>query len=462
MLVASTLDFIVLCAYLIAVLAVGVFVSRREHLEGYLTNNRKTRITMLTLSTIASVIGAGAVVGVSSAAYTTGISYGLVVLLSLVVGTLIFAWLAPKIKAFGDSQKAHTVGDFFNYRFGGSSRTIFAIFYLLSAFIWSSIQFVAIAQLIKILIGIRFEFALIMSVAITIFYTSLGGIISDMVTDVLQFWVMLAMFLFLIPIAWVKAGGFTALSSLPASSFNPLSFGGWSFFIGGIFLSGIVIIPEVEYWQKLYSSDSKETAKNSQFWSLPGVVFFVICSILAGLLAVKLAPGVNPDTALFTMMNNILPSGLLGLAYAGIIALAMSSVDSLLLAGASTILKDLYMPFAHPKMHEHELLNMARYLTAIFGVFAAIIAFFFQDIVKLSLLGAFTAGCLVFPIIGGFVWKRATKKASIASMIVALIITYALSPFMPEIAGIPGFLIGCVVFVIGSLLTNHSPSEHVL
>jgi SSS family solute:Na+ symporter len=457
---ATTLDFVILIAYILLILYIGIRASRREHLEGYLANNRRTKLLLLAGSNIASAIGAGAIVGVASAAYVTGISYGLIVLISNIVGSCFFIWVAPKIKAFGDKHRAHTTGDMMAYRFGRWSRHAFAVAYVVAAFIWSAVQFVAIAQLLRVLIGVRFEFALLIAVGVTIFYTSLGGLISDIWTDFIQFWLMLLTFIILVPIAWAKAGGISALAALPAASFDPLAFGGWAFLIGGIFLSGLVIVPEVYLWQRIYSADSMKTARRTYVWSIPGYIIFIGSATLIGLFATQLVPGVEPDTAFFTLMNLLLPTGFLGLAYAGMLAVVMSTIDSILLAGASTILKDLYMPFFHPKMHEHELLNMARYITALFGIIGALVAYIFQDIVQLTLLSAFTIGCLSFAVIAGLFWKRATSKGAIASIICGLATTYLLFPSMPKIAGIPGFFVGVVVLIVVSLLTKHAKEEN--
>lgn len=459
---AEVIDLIVIALYLLATVYIGIKSSKRENLEGYLANNRKTKLWFLTFSNVSTLVGAGAVIAVASSAYTTGISYGLVVAVSLTVAAILFALLSKKIKTFGDQNKAYTVGDFFEYRFGKSNRYVFAVLFVILAFLWGAIQFVAIAQLLKSLTGTGFLAALILSAIVTIIYTSIAGLISDIMTDFLQFWVMLATFVILLPLAWVKAGGFTALKSLPSVYFDPFAFGGVSFLVGGIILSGLVLIPSVHYWQRIYSAESVKTSRKSFLFSIPGVLFFVGASVLAGLFAAIIIPGVNPDSSLFDLMKNILPTGLLGLGFAGIIAVVMSSIDSLLLGGSATLLKDLYMPFFHPKMHERELLNMARYITAIFGMICAMVAFIFQDIIQLSILTAFTALCFVPSTIGGLFWKRTTMKGSIASLLSALVVLYALIGVMPKTAFLPSFVVGTLVLIIVSLLTKHSESENFI
>ncbi len=457
----TTLDFVVLSIYLLLVLIIGIYSSKREHLEGYLANNRRTKLYLLTFSNVATFIGAGAVVTVASAAYTTGISYALVVIISLVIACLLYALLSSKIKRFGDTTRAYTIGHFLDYRYGKSTKYTFSFFYVLLAFLWMAIQFVAIAQLLKILLGVNFIFALLASVIVTIIYTSLAGLISDILTDFFQFWVMLLTFLILVPLLWIKSDGLATLAALPSTYFDPLAFGGISFLIGGILLSGLVLIPSVHYWQRIYAAESATTSRKSFLYSIPSVIFFVAASAIIGLFAVSLVPQGDPDSILFVLMATYLPSGLLGLCFAGIIAVVMSSIDSLLIGGSATILKDIYQPLFKPKAQEHELLNMVRYITVIFGLIGALVAFFFQSIVTLSLLTAFTALCFVPALIGGLFWKRATSTASVSSLLISLVVLYVLFPFMPKTAFLPSFLVAVLVFVLVSFFSKHAPSEHI-
>ena len=265
---------------------------------------------------------------------------------------------------------------------------------------------------------------------------------------------MLITFIILLPLAWTNAGGITALQSLPQTYYNPLAFGGVAFLIGGTLLAGLVLLPNVAYWQRIYSADSTSTAKRSFLWTIPWMIIFTFAGIMIGLLAISIVPGVNPDSALFEVMRKLLPTGLLGLGFAGVIAVIMSSVDSLLIGGSATILKDLYMPFFHPKMHEHELLNMARYISAIFGIIIASVAFFFPNIVNLSILAASMALCFVPSIIGGMFWRRSTGKASIFSMVSSVLLLGILFPIMPKAAFIPAFLLAVIIFIIVSILTK--------
>lgn len=450
----AVLDYIVIVLYLIITLWVGLRTVTREHLEGYLVNSRKTKLLLLTLSNIVTLIGVGAVVTVVSTAYTSGISYGLVVFSSLILVGLVLAFVAPKIKAFGDAYHGHTLGDFFFHRYGARTRYLFSFLYIFLALLWGALQFVAVAQLFHVLIGVSFLIALILTVLVVVTYASLAGIISDITTDFIQFWIMGLTFLILVPLAWTKAGGITALKALPISYYDPFAFGGIVFFIGGLILGGAVLLPSVHYWQRIYSADSVKTARRSFLWSIPGMFFFVTCSALAGLFAVSIVPGVNPDSALFELMQTILPPGILGLGFAGIIALVMSSVDSLLIGGSATILKDLYIPLRGLKMTDKKLLRNAKWFGFVLGILMALVAFLLPDIVKLSLLVSYTALCFVPAIIGGLFWRRTSAKGAVSSMLLGLIVLYSLFWIMPTSAFLPALVVSTLALIIVSFFSK--------
>jgi len=104
---------IVLIIYLAAMFFVAWYFSRRESVEAYFVNQRKTNLWLMTFSTVATVVGAGATVAIVSEVYNTGISYGLALPISFIAGMFILGLLAKKIKEIGDQYGAHTIVDFF-------------------------------------------------------------------------------------------------------------------------------------------------------------------------------------------------------------------------------------------------------------------------------------------------------------------------------------------------------------
>ncbi len=456
------LDWIVIVVYLLLVVYIAFKSAKNETIEGYFANHRTTKLSMMLCSQVATAVGAGMVVGVAAEAFRTGISYPLMFAVSASTSALLFASIAKKIKAFGDKHKAITIGDFLEHRYGKITRIVFACGAILLAIIWGSAQYSAVAHLFTIMLGAKYWLALLLTLIVTISYTAAGGLRSDIFTDFLQFWVMLISFMVLVPLALFYAGGTSSITQLPQTYFDPLAFGGLTVLLGGIFLSGLVNVPSVDSWQRIYAAESGKTSQKAFLFAIPLILFFIGAAMISGMLAVKLAPYAVPEQALFEVMKLVMPAGLLGLGFAGIIALVMSSVDSLTVGASATILKDVYQRvFRKQKKHEadKQMMRKARLVTFLFGTSCAIIAFFFRNIVQLSLFAAYTALCFVPAILAGLWWKKTTSKAAIASIVSSLITLYGTAPFIGKIAFVPTLIVGAGVLMGVSYLTKHGKSE---
>jgi len=104
---------LVLVIYLAIMFFIAWFFSRKESIESYFTNKKKTGLWLMTFSTVATVVGAGGSVAVVSEVFNSGISYGLALPISFVAGMIILGIVAKKIKTIGDKYDAYTIVDFF-------------------------------------------------------------------------------------------------------------------------------------------------------------------------------------------------------------------------------------------------------------------------------------------------------------------------------------------------------------
>jgi len=417
--------WIILIFYLIFIFALAWYFSRKESLETYFLNKRRTSLWLLTFSTAATVIGAGAVVALVSEVYNSGISYGIVLPVSGIVGMLVLGFMASKIKSLGDKYNSHTIVDFFYNRFDMKNKILTGILQLFLLIIWISVQAIAIATLASVLIGVEYHIALFFAAAITIFYTSVGGLKIDIITDFVQFWIMIFVFFIMSIIAYNHVGGFGALlSNLPAEHLNPFGFGGISWFIGGILLSGFIYLGNTTHWQRIFSAKNQETAKKSFFLSIPFITIIALFALFLGLVASVTLSDINQDMAIFSLMNLILPKWIIGLGFAAILAVVMSSIDSLLIGGSTIIHKALF------KRDGKKQLIYARLITALFGIFGFLIAFMIPNIVGLSLLVAYIALIFVPAIFGGILSKKVSANASFYSILIPFLILILSLPFL--------------------------------
>src|SRR3989344_8522970 len=113
---------IVLIIYLAVMFFVAWHFSRKESVEAYFVNQRKTNLWLMTFSNVATIVGAGATVAIVSEVYNSGISYGLALPISFVVGMILLAILATQIRAIGEKYDAYSIVDFFEKRFGRKNK----------------------------------------------------------------------------------------------------------------------------------------------------------------------------------------------------------------------------------------------------------------------------------------------------------------------------------------------------
>ncbi|MBU2443228.1 MAG: sodium:solute symporter family protein [Nanoarchaeota archaeon] len=437
---------IILIFYLATMFFVAWYFSKKESLEDYFVNQRKTNIWFMTLSTVATVVGAGATVAIVSEVYNTGISYGIALPISFIVGMFILGVLAKKIKEIGDEYNAHTIVDFFEKRFGRKNQILVGWLQLFLLVIWIGVQAIAIASLASVLTGVDYVIALFFSAAITILYTAIGGLKVDILTDFIQFWIIVVVFIVMAIMGYQHIGNLGNLfAQLPKEHLNPFAFGGVSWFIGVILGSGFLYLGNTTHWQRIFSVENKETARKSFFIAIPITAFLGILVLFLGLVATVVLPEVQKETAIFALMKEILPPWLVGFGFASILAVIMSSVDSLLVGGSTIIHKAL---FSKKNFEDKKSILYARLLTGSFGIFGFVIAFLIPNIVTLSLLVTYLALIFVPPIFAGIYSKKISANASFYSILIPSITLFILFPILKEQVFVVTTLLGVLIITL--------------
>ena len=396
----------------------------------------------MTFSNVATVVGAGATIAIVSEVYNTGISYGLALPISFIVGMIILGILATKIRSVGEKYDAYSIVDFFEKRFDRNNKILVGISQIFLLVIWIALQSVAIATLASSLIGINFQLAIVLSIGMTILYTALGGLKADILTDFIQFWIILVVFGIMTIVGYSQIGGFENLfANLPKGHLNPFAFGGVSWFIGAILLSGFVYLANTAHWQRILSAESEKTARKSFFYSVPFMIIISVMVLFFGLLASVMVSGINQDSAIFSLMNTILPPWLVGVGFASILAVIMSSIDSLVIGGSTIVYRAI---FKKNKFENKKEIRYARVITALFGIVGGGIAFLIPNIITLSLFVTYLTLIFVPAIFAGLYSEKITAKASFYSILIPLILLIILFP----IVGKNTFLITTLLAVL--------------
>jgi len=396
----------------------------------------------MTLASVATMIGAGSTVAIVSEVYNTGISYGISFPLAIIIGSAILAIISKRIKKAADEYEAYTLVDFFEKRFDNKNKILAFFIQIFITLVALGSQAIAMASLASVLIGTNYTFALILAAAVTIGYTTLGGLKVDYITDFIQFWIILIVFVLTWFFVNPKVGGLSNLiDSVPKSHLDPFAFAGPLWLVAVVFLSGLLYLGFSGTWQRIASAKSQNTARNSFILAMPIFIILSLLFLFFGLSAKVLLGEINPDVALFSLLENALPAPLLGVGFAAILAVLMSTIDSEVIAGSTIIYRQF---FKKDQFENKKEIFYARLITALFGVVGFSIAFLIPKLITLSLFSSYMSVTFALTLLFALYSDKISSNAAFWALslsILSLLISYPIigpnSFIFPVVISIP-------------------------
>ncbi|MCF6097385.1 sodium:solute symporter family protein [Thermovorax subterraneus] len=454
----------VVILYMIFMLLIGWWCSRYyiKGMTDFLLAGRRLGVWMCAATLAATHFGGGAVMGGGEYGFKYGISgawYGV----SCGIGLLFLAFMTAS--KFRDLA-LYTVPDYLEQRYGGKAVRVLGALLSLFALIGILAAQVLSARNALGIIGIKGNTGAILATLVFIIYTTTGGLWAATITDFVQ--LILAAFGVILAtiVVFSKTGGIAGLTSaLAAKGVEGGYFNFW-----GLGTSSIMwlLLPTVMYtlvgqdfYQRLFAAKDSKVARNA---SLLGGIILVIISFfptIIGMGARALSDldqgGMSVPWVLQNLMNPVVG----GIVLAAILAAIMSTADSLLTAATSHIVKDLWIETFHVDevKEEKKLLNTSRNFTFIIGILSLIIALIVPGIIDALIYSytMYTAGVFV-PVIGGVLWKSATRAGALASLVggsmVALFGILTKVNIFGAPAEIYAAIISLIIFVLVSLATR--------
>jgi len=435
----------ILVVYLAAMFFVAWYFSRKQSLEAYFVNKRKTSVWMMTFSTVATIVGAGSTVAIVAEVYNTGISFGIALPISLIIGMFILGMVAKKMKAIGDEYGAHTIVDFFEKRFDRKNRNLVGILQIFILVILVGVQAIAVSSLASVLTGIDYSAAILITAAITILYTSIGGLRIDIITDFIQFWIIILVFFGMSVVGYQQVGSLNELiSRLPSGHLDLFAFGGVTWFVGVLLVSGFLHLGNTIHWQRIFAAESDVIARKSFFWAIPITAILSAMVLFLGLVSSVLLPQIPKESALFNLMSLILSPLMVGMGFAAVLAVIMSTIDSMLIGGSTIIYKAV---FKDKILEDKKSVLYARLFTALFGIFGFTLAFLIPNIVTLFLFVSYLALVFVPAIYAGLYSQETSANASFYSILISAVVLFAIFPFSKETVFIISTIIGVLIII---------------
>jgi len=445
----SPIDVLIIVIYFIFVLGIGFYLKHFAKTgEEFFMAGREMTAWIAGLAFVSANLGALELMGWAANTY----QYGIMAAHWYWIGAIpAMLFLGLVMMPFYYISKTHSVPGYLLLRYGPAARSLSAITFAFMTVLMSGINMFSMAKVMQIVLGWNFDFSIWMSSLTVALYVVLGGLLSAIFNEVLQF--MLIWFgALLIPIlGLIETGGWNGMVARikqnvplihpdnpnldythmwrvmgnPADNAMGMHWTGIVFGLGAVLAMG--------YWttdflvvQRVLTAKDLRAAKmapiiGAAFKML--VPFIVILPGLLGLavLPIHLVPENDPSmTHGGHSYNEVLPlmlarycgPGVLGLGITALIAGFMSGMAGNVTAFSTVWTYDIYRPLIKTDGDDAHYVSMGRWCTII-GVFISIgtayIALSFGSIMDyVQSLFSFFIAPLFGTVLLGMLWKRAT------------------------------------------------------
>ena len=438
------IDYFILAVYFAFVLGIGWLMRRRvKTSEDFLTSHRSVPVWITSLAFIAANLGAQEVVGMCA----SGAKYGMM--------TAHFYWLGAVpammfvgvfMMPFYYGSRARSVPEYLKLRFDEKTRALNAVSFAVMTVFSSGVSMYALGKLFQLVLGWSFTNSVLLSAAIVLIYTFMGGLTSAIYNEVLQFFLIVLGFSPLAILAVTRAGGWSGMASrLPAvmthswrylgdSASNPMGvevFG---------MVAGLGFVLSFGYWctdflvvQRALAADSMSAARRTPLIAafpkmvmpfiviVPGIAAMALSHMGVGYALPPKDGGLDYDQAMTTLMAQFYPSGMLGLGLTALMASFMSGMAGNVTAFNTVFTYDLYQGHIRRNAPDQHYLWVGR-LTTIGGVALSIatayLAQHYNNIMDvLQLVFSFVNAPLFATFLLGMFWKRTTGHGAFTGLI---------------------------------------------
>lgn len=423
--------------YLAVVAAIGAYALRRTKTAGdYAIGGRSLSAPVAGLSAGASDMSGWLLLGLPGAVFVSGIGEGWIV-----VGLVCGAWaswrlVAPRLREFTERlDSAVTLPQFFARRVQAKTRLPDVVATLLVLFffaVYTAASFVAGAKLFEQTLGLDYELALAIGVAVVLVYTALGGFLAVSWTDFFQALLMMAALIAVAALAFAHADEVVKAERLPAmGALAVISALAW----------GLGYFGQPHILARFMAIDSARSVPRARRVNLAWMVVSATAAVAVGVAghdyfgAEALA---DPETVFIALAGELLAPWLAGIVVAGILAAVMSTVDSQLLVASTALVEDVVRPLwerlggqggsssdVRAKDLDSRMLPLSRITVMAMAVAAGLIALDPESQVLGLVAYAWAGlGASFGPVVlACLFWRRATEAGVVAGMLTGAVVT---------------------------------------
>jgi SSS family solute:Na+ symporter len=481
------LDGSIVGVYLLITMAAGLMVRKYVgKVEHFLVAGREMDVFLGIASLAATEFGIVTCMYTAQNGYEKGFA-GATPGILMAVAMLVVGLTGFCIKPLRDSGVI-TIPELIDKKFGPRIRWAAGVVIVLGGLLNMGVFLRTGGEFLVLVTGLDVQYLEIMMTALLVgvaVYTILGGMLSVLVTDFLQFVVMsVGLIVVTILIMW-NIGWEELVTTVErhygAGGFNPFvnETMGWQYVLFNAMLNFAAVLT----WQTTIARvlAAKDTATGQKVYTWTS--FFFVCRFLIpgiwGIAALAMfGPMTNTLEAMPLYLSTAVPMGLMGLLIAAMLAADMSTDSSYMLTWGSVIYNDILAPFRKTKWSEKRGLLWNRMIVAIIGVFLLLYGLWYPlkgDLwTYLGVTGTIYLASISVLLIACCYWSRANSWGAAASIVVSAVIpaAYLIMEQVPSTAalakqigpyysGIAAYVGSALAMVVGSLLKPRSREEAV-
>lgn len=435
----TTLDYIIIVIYFIGLLAVSFIVGRKiKSSEDMFIAGRNSSWWLSGISSYMTLFSAGTFVIWAGVAYKSGL-VAPVISMSLGVASL---FVGKWISGHWRKLSIKSPGEYLAVRFGRKSLKFYTIAGMIGKAVTSAVALYAISIMLYTLADGALNLYVIILVLglITAIYTMAGGFLAVLMTDVVQFGVLFAMILLMIPLSFHEVGGVSTFiekaSQIPgyfsgtSATYTPLWLVLW------LFLNAAMIGGDWPYVQRYTSVPTVSDAKKSTY--LIGILFLItpIIFYLPAMIFRVLEPGPGMDVdpvamtaigegAYMNMSSRVLMVGMVGMMMAAMLSATLSLISGAINVFANVFTLEIWgRRKKNENASEAKRIRVGRIFTLVLGLV----------IIGLAMLIPFAGGAekvivtiltmVICPLYIPSIWGLFSKRLTATQLIVAMAITW--------------------------------------
>ena len=486
----NNLDIGIIIIYLSLIFSIGLYTRRYiNDFSDFMIAGRNVNLALSVVTMLGTELGLITVMytaqtGINGlfASFHIGLAAFLVTLVVGLTGFVIVRLRALEVKS---------IPEYYQLRFGKKVRILGAILLVVGGILNMGLFLKVGAIFIQTIFGLEpgstLTMVMFVLLILVLIYTMSGGMISVIVTDYIQYIILsisllIAVFYSISTLGWTNLfltlEGINTKAGIAKDIYNPVNSMGAAYISWQVVLGFVSAVIWPTAITRALSIKNVNIVKYQYTWSsISFLIRFIIPCFLGICAFIYFNGNIENNNTLALMpkyLYHIIPSGMLGIVIAGMLAAFMSTHDSYLLCWSTIITNDIIEPLSNRKLSSKTKILLTRFIILILGLYIFYWGMFYEggDAIwdYLGITGAIYFTGAISVVVFGLYWKQASSMGAILALLGGLSSIIGLEPIRsflginisnPAIIGLITLGFSMLLMIIGSLIWPDTDNDYI-